>query len=68
MKKLILFLIVLSVSSCSLDDTKDCDDKLQKLEDLRSKGWTNCNGSASCVQKIEKDYEKNKNEVLRNCN
>jgi hypothetical protein len=66
MKTTILLLATILFSSCSLDD-KNCYSELQELETLREKGWTNCNGSNACVLKIESDYQRKRNEILKDC-
>lgn len=65
MKKILILLAICCIS-CS-EDKQDCDKELQQLENLRSQGWINCNGTTTCVQKIEADYQKKRNEVLKNC-
>lgn len=66
MRKIILLLLLLSFSiSCSKDD---CDAQRTELENLRSQGWTNCNGSSACIKKIEEDYQKRLTTINNNCN
>lgn len=67
MKKLLLLLVLLCVG-CTAENDSNCDEELQKLEKLRSQGWTNCNGGPACVAKIESDYQNRKKEILNNCN
>jgi len=62
MKAILLLLATILLLGCSLDD-KDCDEELRKLEILRSQGWVNCNGGKACIEKIESEYERRKNEV-----
>ncbi|WP_433834646.1 hypothetical protein [Flavobacterium anhuiense] len=55
MKKLLLLLCIIVLSSCS---KTDCNEEMSKLEKLRSQGWQNCNGSKACIDKIESDYKR----------
>lgn len=67
MKKLLLLpMFAMLLSSCTNDSY--CDEELAKLEVLRSKGWTNCNGGKACVAKIESYYQMKRQEILNNCN
>ncbi len=60
MKKIILLMTILILSSCS---KTDCNEEMARLEKLRSEGWQNCNGSKACIDKIESDYQKKVNDL-----
>ena len=67
MKKILLIpMIAVLLLSCTNDSY--CDEELANLEKLRSQGWTNCNGGKACVEKIESDYQRRKQDILNNCN
>lgn len=67
MKKILLIpMIAVLLLSCTNDSY--CDEELAKVEELRAKGWTNCNGGKACIAKIESDYQRKKQEILNNCN
>lgn len=63
MQKILLGCLILFISSCS---KTDCNEEMLKLEKLRIQGWQNCNGSKSCNDKIESDFNKRVKEL--NCN
>ena len=44
-------MIAVLLLSCTNDS--NCDEELAKVEELRAKGWTNCNGGKACIAKIE---------------
>lgn len=60
MKKIILLLTMMILSSCS---KIDCNEEMAKLEKLRVQGWQNCNGSKACIDKMESDYNKSVSEL-----
>lgn len=62
MRKILLLLLIVVLCSCS---KSDCNEEMKKLEESRSQGWKNCNGSQACIAKIESDYNKKVNEL--NC-
>ena len=67
MKKILLTpMIAVLLLSCTNDSY--CDEELAKVEELRAKGWTNCNGGKACVAKIESAYQIKRQEILNNCN
>lgn len=67
MKKLLLLLSMIAILLSSCTNESYCEEELAKLEEIRTKGWTNCNGGKSCVAKIESDYQRRKQEILNNC-
>ena len=67
MKKILLIpMIAVLLLSCTNDSS--CEEELAKVEELRAKGWTNCNGGKACVAKIESAYQMKRQEILNNCN
>jgi len=60
MRKVLLLLFIVVLSSCS---KTDCNEEMAKLEKLRAQGWQNCNGSKVCIDKIESDYNKQVSEL-----
>ncbi|RVT78546.1 hypothetical protein EOD40_04745 [Flavobacterium sufflavum] len=60
MRKILLLFFALIVLSCS---KTNCDEEMARLEELRTQGWHNCNGSKACWDKINSDYNKKVNEL-----
>ena len=59
-------MIAVLLLSCTNDSY--CEEELAKVEELRAKGWTNCNGGKACVAKIESYYQMKSQEILNNYN
>lgn len=55
MKKILFTISTLFLISCS---NENCSEEMVKLQNQRSQGWQNCNGSKACIEKIESDYNK----------
>jgi len=62
-----LFILSLLLFSCSNDNEPNCDAELQEIETVRTQARINCNGSTTCISKINRDYEAKKQEVLNKC-
>lgn len=65
MKKIILLAIGIMTFGCS---KPDCDEELQKLYQQRNEAYQHCGSSWACSLKIQEDFKKKEDEILRNCN
>jgi len=64
MKKIFLIAIGIITFGCS---KPSCDEELQKLYNQRAEAYKNCGSGWACALKVQEDFKKKEDEILRKC-